>query len=138
MSITQEQRADLKVELDAIAEAQAPIMKLMEPLREAIACMEQMVDIVLLRYGIAERPETCEGCEAFIIAGDMHCSTADAGLLCETCAPTYSDLREQADSFEKDEDHTDTEHRLAQMQKVRDHLAGGGALTDKLVHEYQP
>lgn len=134
----QKAREDLKTEMAVIDAAQAPIMKLMEPLRTTIAELEEVRAMALLRHGLTEAPTECEGCQRYIIAGDKYCPTDDAGPLCESCSPTFGEMRKQCEeSADPARDDEDLERDKAVIRRIDEHVAGGGSLNDKYVFTFE-
>lgn len=131
MPLTEQQREDLKTELQALNDAEAPIAALVEPLRRAIEGIDEVRSIVLLRYGLTETPETCEGCECFLLPGDKFCPTYDAGQLCERCAPTYGDMKQQIEEQQRHvPDEEEAEGHMLFDRNLATHFAAGGKLED--------
>ena len=129
MTLTEQQREDLKLELDLLLAAEEPIAKAMEPLRKAIASIEEVRGMTLLRYGLIDMPPTCEGCECFILPGDKYHPTSDAGPLCEACAPTWGDCKAQLRERFSEGDSEAGE----QLEAIAGHPDDA-----KCVREYQP
>ncbi len=72
----------------------------------------------------------CEGCSKAIREGERHHTGAEV-LLCEACAPSYSDMHSSPELFRNSDDEPMT---LAQANViVAKHLAAGGNLEDKVV-----
>lgn len=134
MTLTQEQRDDLRRELDANAALQKPIAEKIKPFTEQLRQLEEARELILVNHGLIDEPHTCEGCLAFILPGDKYHATRDAGWLCETCAPTFADMKahlaERAASYYGDEDPEDTANVAAVIDQ---YLAGGGDPNAKVV-----
>lgn len=72
---------------------------------------------------------TCEGCECLLLEGDQGHTCSDGPTLCENCAPTYGDVKRQAQErlAEGDEDAREI------VAACDGHVAAGGSLDDKSV-----
>lgn len=123
MSLTPEQRLALEEQLAAFAGAEANIRKAMEPLRIALEGVTAARDVALQANGV-EHHGDCE-CGKPLFTGDEAHHCLDGELLCEECAPTWADIREQME--------TDPGADLVGFNAALEaHLDAGGAITDKL------
>lgn len=138
MTLTPRQREDLKTELEVLDKAASPILEAMKPLQAAADAVQELRDCTLLRYNLTDDPARCEGCDALILHGDQYHPSKDAGPLCEACAPTWADLREQSlKTFgDADEDEDDVESARLAIKAYDGHLAGGGKRDDKVLYTF--
>lgn len=124
--LTPEQREALEEQLSAFAGAEANIRKAMEPVENALSSILIARDAALQAHGV-DLHGYCE-CGKPLLTGDKvhHCD--DGPTLCEDCAPTWADIKAQADA-------PDTEHepRHRFYSHLWAHLDVGGAITDKVV-----
>lgn len=74
----------------------------------------------------------CEGCSSNLNPGDKAHHCADGVDLCEKCAPTFGEMLSEVEAHEATTDE-DPELTLSIRGWIEEHLAGGGALTDKAV-----
>ena len=71
--------------------------------------------------------DACEGCKVMLYPGDKIFRYADGINVCEWCAPTWKEAKA---GFERDAfENPDNWHHF--QQRLRVHLANGGALTAK-------
>ena len=78
--------------------------------------------------------EACEGCGKTIRPGDLAHQGCDVWL-CEECAPTWRDMKDQPGSFAGEDGDEMT--REEADQKVGAHLRAGGQLDDKIVITFE-
>lgn len=90
--------------------------------------------VTLERYGVVEIVGKREGCDLLPTEGDKGHRPMDAGPLCETCSPTFGDIKGQYEEMVAagylDDGKEDRGRALAFIEA---HLANGGALDDKHV-----
>lgn len=126
-ALTEDQRDALQAELRILDEAEAPIIKLLEPLRAVCRAIEDARDVTLERYGLIETVGNCVHCKRLIVPGDKGYEFDDEGPFCEDCSPSWADLLE---CFEAGEDE---EARAAFKERMDAHVAGG-SVEDKVTY----
>ena len=111
---------------EAVATATKPISALLDPLHRLSDLLESLQDELLERYSTSYVGK-CEFCNKILLAGDRGHS-CEEGYLCEECAPTWGELKQQyseAGEFCDDEDREDA------LRAIQAHVDTGGSLDDK-------
>ena len=106
MTLTTEQRADLRRQLKEIDAVQRPLIeerrKACEWLDDRIAALEARREALLDTHE-ADIYGRCEGCLETLFIGDMGHTCNDGELaFCFDCAPTWNDLLSQCEEQEAD------------------------------------
>jgi hypothetical protein len=99
VTISEEARAKLAADIKVLDERRAPFLKQMEPIRSALAEIDAEQAELEEAAGV-EVVDTCE-CGRILVTGDLvhHCS--DGPVLCESCSPTFNNIRRQYDDMKK-------------------------------------
>lgn len=106
MTMTKEQRADLRRQLKEIDAAQEPLIKerrkICGPLNDKIDALEERKEELLAQHE-TDIYGRCEGCLETIFIGDLGHTCNDGELaFCYDCAPTWNDLLSQCEEQEED------------------------------------
>lgn len=127
-------RAQLRAQIKALETSISVLEVARSPFDAAISAVCDVKES-LLDHHEAEIAGTCEGCAKIILAGDIGYRDDDV-TLCETCAPTWGDCKEQTEAaLNLDPDDDDRTHLHAFLARVAAHVAGGGSLSDKYTRE---
>lgn len=132
--LTDEARAVIRAQLEALRDAEKAIETAREPFDAALNGIQTARELLLEPYEGEYR--TCEGCGGLILGGEPSYYEGDSGLVfCADCAPTYGDWKTNAEIIVSEASNRDAEE-VAEAREglaaITDHLAAGGSLTDKL------
>jgi hypothetical protein len=97
-TFTDEARERLKEKLDAIDLVRKPLLEHRKPLDEALRALDALHDAAVEEAGVELLDECCETCSRLLVIGDRGHRCGDGPVLCESCAPTWNDIRRQYDS----------------------------------------
>jgi hypothetical protein len=126
--LTAEQREKLQEQLKALDAAAGKILAARKPFDEALAAVNAVHDGLLEEHGL-EIADTCETCERLLFVGELGHSCTDGPTLCEACAPTWNDLKQQLDSDRSlggyDESFESPEDAKDWADTVNAHIADG-------------
>jgi hypothetical protein len=125
--LSDEQREKLHAQIKALDEVAAVVRKAMAPFENALSAVEDVRQQLLDDHDAAIAG-TCE-CGRLLLVGELGHSCEDGPLLCETCAPTWNDMRRQYDDAKRRGDLIDRFDSVADMQQadeaVDERIAGG-------------
>jgi hypothetical protein len=96
-TFTDDKRAELQLQLTAIDRVIEGIEKQKEPFDRSIAQLLTLKEEIVANAAGAEIHGTCE-CGRILFYGEKAHTCEDGPLLCEDCAPTWNDLRQQYDA----------------------------------------
>jgi hypothetical protein len=108
----------------------ARIKELLDPTEERYRAAAEHFDQVQGKTG--EPLGHCEGCDEPIFEGEPYHAGDDIFGLCAACAPTYEDVLANPENFKGADDEPMTAEEAKAI--FDEHIGGGGAPTDKLVH----
>lgn len=120
---------------DAVDAARKPIERLLKPLGEVQLEIDEQREVLLERAGV-EVVGRCETCLKLLIVGDKGnrpYSDETEIVYCAEHAMTFGNLKahwERSDPTNDDGD--EAEQRIDELALVENHVARGGALTDKI------
>lgn len=128
--MTDAERAALLEQLRDLDAAQAKIAEARKPFDAATSAIEGVKEALLERHE-AEIAGRCETCDRLLFYGDRGHRCDDGPIVCEEHAPTWADIKEEW-TCAVDPDPDDLREALADVEA---HVAGGGSLEDKVIHE---
>lgn len=129
--LTEDQREILDGELADLSKIVDLLWSQIRPTMDAIRLLEASRDGILEKHGVHcsfDDLEKCEGCGAYILEGDKAFRYDDGPSLCETHAPTWSDLKKslEGDLSITAADDTEERERIQESLKAIDtHIAAG-------------
>lgn len=133
--LTDEARAALRAQLDALEEAEKAIDAARKPFDVALNGIQAVREVLLDPFEGEYR--TCEGCGALILGGEQHFRYGgdDDLVFCPDCTPTYANWKESAELIVAEVANRDAEEvaeARGGLAEIAAHIAAGGSLSDKL------
>lgn len=122
--ISDDKRSELQRRIQALDESIEEIEKLRAPYDKAIQALATIREEIIDADAGKEIADTCEGCSKLLFVGELGHRCEDGPTLCEACAPTWSDMKQQYtdDALKPEDRHETYDEDLAAIDA---HIAAG-------------
>lgn len=126
--MTDDEREKLKERLDALDKASGKILEARKPFDEALNAIDDVREGLLAEHD-ADVLGTCEHCMRLMFEGELGFRYEDGPIMCEACAPTWSDLKVEQDelivSGNFEDSYEDAEAAKDARESVLGHIEAG-------------
>jgi hypothetical protein len=134
-ALSEDAREKLQEKLAELGKAISAVEEARKPFDDAIAALVMVRDAVIEEaIGDKDIVGSCEFCERLLLDGDKGHRGTDGVIVCEACAPTYGCLKKQREEMVAESDDPEDDNALC-LASIEAHIAAGGSLDDKVVHE---